>query len=152
VRASRLPERERLARRRRDVAGVLEGVANDLVEAMDARDLERMLALTDDDAQGVDEISRRWIRGSELESHLREILGLVNNVHTKLRDVTERVWGDTGVLTCWLEQRYTIEGAEQQISAPTTMIFRRSSGDWKLALFHSVPLTEHDVSDPGVTL
>jgi hypothetical protein len=45
------------------VAGVLEGVANGLIEAMDTRDLERMLAQTDEDAQGVDEISRRWIRG-----------------------------------------------------------------------------------------
>jgi ketosteroid isomerase-like protein len=134
------------------VAGVLEGVADGLMEAMDTRDLERMLAYTDDDAQGVDEISRRWIRGSELESHLRQIVGMVNDVHTTLRDVTERVWDDTGVLTCWLEQRYTIEGTEQQISAPTTMIFRRSAGNWKLALFHSVPLAEHDVSDPGVTL
>ena len=97
-------------------------------------------------------ISRRWIRGSELESHLRQMLDQVNDVHTRLRDVTERVWDDTGVLTCWLEQRYTIEGAEQQISAPTTLVFRRSNGNWKLALFHSVPLTEHDVSDPGVTL
>jgi ketosteroid isomerase-like protein len=134
------------------VAGVIEGVANDLIEAMDTRDLERMLAYTDDDTQGVDELSRRWIRGSELEDHLRQIVGMVNDVHTTLRDVNERVWDDTGVLTCWLEQRYMIEQAEQQISAPTTMIFRRSEGDWKLALFHSVPLAEHDVSDPGITL
>jgi SnoaL-like protein len=77
---------------------------------------------------------------------------MVNDVHTTLRDVTERIWDDTGVLTCWLEQRYTLEGNKQQISAPTTIIFRRTKAEWKLALFHSIPLSEHDVSDPGVTL
>jgi ketosteroid isomerase-like protein len=69
-----------------------------------------------------------------------------------LRDVTEYVWDDTGLLTCWFEQRYILDGAEQQISAPTTIVFRRTAGEWKLALFHSVPLSDHDVSDPGVTL
>ena len=134
------------------MAGVLEGVANGLIEAMDTRDVERMLAQTDEDAQGVDEISRRWIRGADFESHLRKTVEMVNDVDTSLHDVTERVWDDTGVLTCWLEQRYTMNGTEQQISAPTTMIFRRSDGNWKLALFHSVPLSDHDVSDPGITL
>jgi ketosteroid isomerase-like protein len=134
------------------MAGELEGVANDLIKAMEAKDLERMLAFTDDDAQGVDEISRRWIRGAELEAYLRQMVGMVSDVRTTLSDVTERLWDDTGVLTCWLEQRYAFEGSEQQISAPTTIVFRRSDGEWKVALFHSVPLAEHDVSDPGITL
>jgi ketosteroid isomerase-like protein len=134
------------------MAGELEGVAGDLIKAMEAKDLERMLALTDGDAQGVDEISRRWIRGAEFEAYLRQMVGMVSDVHTTLSDVTERVWDDTGVLTCWLEQRYVFEGSEQQISAPTTIVFRRSDGEWKAALFHSVPLAEHDVSDPGITL
>jgi hypothetical protein len=32
------------------------------------------------------------------------------------------------------------------------MVFRRTTGEWKLALFHSIPVSDHDVSDPGVTL
>jgi ketosteroid isomerase-like protein len=125
------------------MAGELEGVANELFQALDARDSEKLISNTDADAQSVRD---------ELESYLRQMIEMVTDVHTTLRDVTEHIWGDTGVLTCWLEQRYTLEGNPQQISAPTTILFRRSDGAWKLALFHSVPLTDHDVSDPGITL
>jgi uncharacterized protein (TIGR02246 family) len=135
------------------MAGELESVANELFRALDARDAERLISRTDTDAQSVDENSRRWLRGrDELESYLRQMVEMVTDVQTALRDVAEQIWDDTGVLTCWLEQSYTLDGKKQEISAPTTMIFRRTEGEWKLALFHSVPLTDHDVSDPGVTL
>ncbi len=49
---------------------------------------------------------------------------------------------DTSVYTCWTDQHYVLEGTAQQISAPTTLVFRRQSADWKLVLFHSVPLAE----------
>jgi ketosteroid isomerase-like protein len=82
------------------------------------------------------------LRGrNELEAHFGQIIERVSDVQTTLRDVTEHVWGDTGLVTCWFEQRYTLDGAEQEISAPTTMIFRRTSGQWKIALFHSIPLS-----------
>jgi ketosteroid isomerase-like protein len=135
------------------MAGELKGIANELFQALDARDSEKLISNTEADAQSVDENSRRWLRGrDELESYLGEMFEMVTDVHTTLRDVTEHIWDDTGVLTCWLEQRYTLEGSPQQISAPTTIIFRRRDGAWRLALFHSVPLTDHDVSDPGITL
>jgi ketosteroid isomerase-like protein len=103
--------------------------------------------------QGVDEISRRWVRGrDDLEAYIGQLIERITDVHTTLRDVTEHVWDDTGLLNCWFEQRYTFDGTEQDISAPTTMVFRRTTGEWKLALFHSIPVSDHDVSDPGVTL
>lgn len=135
------------------MAGELESVANELFEALNAREPERVFRIMDADPQSVDENSRRWLRGrDELEGYIRQMFEMVTDVDTTLRDFTEQIWDDTGVLTCWLEQRYTLDGSKQQISAPTTMIFRRRNGEWKLALFHSVPLTDHDVSDPGITL
>lgn len=135
------------------MAGELEGVASELFQALDARDSEKLIGALDADVQSVDENSRRWLRGHDkLEGYLRGMIAMVTDVHTALRDVTEQIWDDTGVLTCWLEQRYTLDGNKQEVSAPTTIIFRRTDGEWKLALFHSVPLTDHDVSDPGVTL
>jgi hypothetical protein len=96
-----------------------------------------------DDAQGVDEISRRWIRGrDDVEAYLRQLMGAVGDVRTELRDAEEHVWGDAGILTCWLEQDYTLEGKAQHVSAPTTIAFRREGGTWKAALFHSIPLPE----------
>jgi SnoaL-like protein len=135
------------------MAGELEGVANEVIEALDARDRDRLFAIIDADVQGVDEITRRWLRGrDEFEAHVGQMFERVTDVRTTLRDVTEYVWEDTGLVTCWFEQSYAFDGAQQQISAPTTIIFRRMNGDWKLALFHSVPLSDHDVSDPGITL
>jgi len=125
------------------MAGELEKVANDLMAALDSKDLDRMVESIGEDAQGVDEISRRWLRGrGELDSYLRQMIGAVSGVRSELRDAQERVWGDVGVLTCWLEQDYTFEGNAQHISAPTTIVLRREGGEWKMALFHSIPLPE----------
>ena len=63
-------------------------------------------------------------------------------LQSELQDAQERVWGDVGVLTCWLDQGYTFEGNAQHISAPTTIVFRREGGEWKVVLFHSIPLPE----------
>lgn len=121
----------------------LESVANDFIAALDSMDVDRMMGTATEDAQGVDEISRRWIRGrGELDSYLRQLIGAVSDVRTELRDSEERVWGDTGILTCWLDQDYTMDGNAQHVSAPTTIAFRREDGDWKVALFHSIPLPE----------
>src|SRR4029079_18911988 len=126
------------------MTGELENVANDLMATLDSRDADRVVELIVADAQSVDEISRRWLRGkSELDPHLRQMMSAVTGVRSELRDVQEHVWGDVGVVTCWLEQDYTIEGNAQHISAPTTIVLRREGGEWKLALFHSVPLPEH---------
>jgi uncharacterized protein (TIGR02246 family) len=123
--------------------GELETVANGFVAALDAMDLDRMMASALDDAQGIDEISRRWIRGrEELDAYMRSLMGAVSNLRTELRDVEERVWGDTGMVTCWLEQDYELDGQAQHVSAPTTIVMRRQDGEWKLALFHSTPLPD----------
>ena len=123
--------------------GELKSVANDFVAALDSKDVDRLVEDATDDAQGVDEISRRWLRGrSELDSYLRQLMGAVNDLRTELRDAEEHIWGDVGVLTCWLNQDYTLDGSAQHVSAPTTIVFRRVDGGWKLALFHSIPLPE----------
>ena len=125
------------------MAGELENVAHQFVEALDAMDVERMMRSAADDAQGVDEIARRWIRGrDEIGAYLGHLMTAVSDVRTEIRDVEERIWGDIGLLTCWLEQDYVLEGSAQHVSAPTTLVLRRVDGDWKLALFHSVPLPE----------
>jgi ketosteroid isomerase-like protein len=125
------------------MAGELEGRVRELFDALDRMDVDAMVSTIADDAQSVDEISRRWLRSKEeVASYLRQLEDAVSDVRTQLRDVQERTWGDAGVLTCWLEQDYTMDGASQHVSAPTTILLRREGGDWKIALFHSVPLPE----------
>jgi ketosteroid isomerase-like protein len=36
-----------------------------------------------------------------------------------------------------------MDGSAQQVSAPTTLVYRHEDGSWKLAVFHSIPLPEH---------
>ena len=125
------------------MGGELEKVANDFMAALDSKEVDRIVESIGEDAQGVDEISRRWLRGKgELDSYLRQMLGAVSGLRSELQDAQERVWGDAGVLTCWLDQDYTFEGDAQHISAPTTIVFRREGGEWKMVLFHSIPLPE----------
>ena len=123
--------------------GELERAASDLMSALDSKDVDRIVESITDDAEGIDEISRRWRRGKDdTNAYLRELVSVVSNVHTELRDPNERIWGDTGVLTCWLDQDYTLEGKDQHVSAPTTIVFRREGGAWRATLFHSAPLPE----------
>jgi ketosteroid isomerase-like protein len=104
-------------------------------------DGDALAAALASDAQGVDEISRRWIRGTdEVRTYVRGLVSMVAGVKTKFSDSTEIIDGDTGVLTCWMEQDYTVEGAMQHVSAPTTVLFKRESSGWKISLFHSVPM------------
>ena len=125
------------------MAGELESTARDLFAKLDSMDVDALLASATDDMQGVDELSRRWVRGKEEgERYIRQMIGALGDVRTQLRDVEERVWGDTGVLTGWVEQDYTFEGNPQHVSAPTTIVFRREGGDWKVALSHMIPLPE----------
>lgn len=70
----------------------------------------------------------------------------VDDVNSELRDVRETVFGDAGVVTCWLEQDYTLEGKRQHISALTTVVLRRADDGWKMVLFHSIPLPESEAS------
>jgi ketosteroid isomerase-like protein len=123
--------------------GELSNVATDFFAALDALDADRMSQMLTEDVQSVDEGSRRWLRGrGEVHNFLRELMPAVSAVETQLRDANERISGDTGILTCWIDQDYTMNGTPEHISAPTTLILRRDGGAWKLVLWHSIPLPE----------
>jgi len=125
------------------MAGELEGTVRELFTALDRKDVPAMLRFVTDDAQGVDEISRRWMRGrSEIEAYITGLADVVEDVRSELKDTSERVVGDTGVFTCWLEQDYTLEGERHHVSAPTSVVFHRGGDGWELVLLHSVPLPD----------
>ncbi len=123
----------------------LRNVATEFFAALDALDADRMTQMLTEDVQSVDEGSRRWLRGrGDIVNYLRELMPAVSDVGTQLRDTEERIWGETGVLTCWIDQDYTMNGTPHHISAPTTLILRRDGGAWKLVLWHSIPLPEQE--------
>jgi ketosteroid isomerase-like protein len=125
------------------MAGELEAVVLEMFDALRRKDVDALARFAADDSQGVDEISRRWLRGDdEMTRYLEGLLEMVDDVDSKLQDVHEKVYGDVGLVTFWLEQDYTLEGERQHVSAPTTVVLRRMRESWKLALFHSIPLLE----------
>lgn len=127
------------------MAGPLEPIAVQFTESLDALDVDGLVSVLADDVEGVEEISRQWLRGRDaVEGYLRQLVTQVSDLHSVMRDVNERVWGDVGALTFWLDQTYSYQGEGIQIAAPTTLLFRRDGDEWKIALFHSVPLAEQE--------
>jgi ketosteroid isomerase-like protein len=123
--------------------GELETAVNRMFGALDAQDADAMVATMASEVQGVDEISRKWMRGpGEMEAYIRNVLTQVSDVSTNLKDVHESISEDVGILTCWIDQDYTFQGNKAHVSAPTTVLFRKEGGDWKMSLFHSVPMPE----------
>jgi hypothetical protein len=49
--------------------------------------------------------------------------------------------GDVGLVTFVLDQTYKMNGQQQTISAPTSVVFLGQDSDWKIALIHTVPWT-----------
>jgi ketosteroid isomerase-like protein len=123
------------------VGSALETATRQLFDDLDRKDAEAVIRSAAKDVQTVDEISRQWQRGIDaLGSYFRQAMGMVDNIQSTITDIHESVHGDTGLVTCWLEQDYTLEGKRTHVSAPTTVAFRRDSDGWKIVLIHTVPL------------
>jgi ketosteroid isomerase-like protein len=123
------------------MAGALESVTRQLFDALDRKDAEALTQSMAQDIQGVDEISRRWMRGVDaIGTYFRQAMTMVDDIHSTINDVHESVYGEIGFVTCWLEQDYTLDGKRTHVSAPTTVAFRRESDAWKTLLIHTVPL------------
>jgi uncharacterized protein (TIGR02246 family) len=125
----------------------LDRMAQHLFELIDALDAEAVKGLVTDDCEEVDEISRSWRRGrAAIDDYLEQVLSAISDVHTDVRDVAAREWADTGVVTCVIDQTYRYQERMERITAPTTLVFRREGGDWRIALMHTVPLPEAPAS------
>lgn len=120
-----------------------QSVVRELFDAVDRLDFERMLTTIAEEAQSVEETSKRWLRSKEeIGEHFKELEAAVTDVRSELRDVDQQVWGDCAIVTCWLEQEYRLAGEQQRISAPSTFVLRREGDRWKIVLIHPVPLAE----------
>ena len=126
------------------MTGDLEKKVREFLRLLDVKDFGAMGGATTEDVQGVDELSRRWMRGrGGLQDYFKQVGPQLSDIHSTLSDMRETVWGDVGVVTCWLEQDYTYQGKKEHVSAPTTAVLRRTGSEWMLALFHSIPLPEN---------
>ncbi len=112
--------------------------------ALDRRDPEAIEGLLGADVVLVDEVSRRWLRGSaEVAAQLHGILAATSFVESRLSDLHSRPLGSDAVLvTGWLDQSYRLDGQDQTISAPLSACLEHQQGSWRLISLHAVPLVE----------
>ncbi len=129
------------------MTGELEAIVRQFFAALDHKDFTGVLQFLAEEVQAVDEIARRWLRGrAALAGYLRQLEATVQGLRSVLSDVQEQVWGDSGLVTGWLEQTYLLAGQPQHIAAPLSVGFQRAGGAWQIILLHSVPLS--DTSSP----
>ena len=119
-------------------------LVRELFAALDALDTARIEAVAAADVQGVDELSGGWMRGRDtLHAYFERIKGAgLTGLRSTASDVATTEWGDAAVVTLVVDQTYTLEGEEQRMHAPTSIVLRREAGEWRFVLFHSVPLPE----------
>lgn len=121
----------------------LESAARELFDALDRKDFGRIIGMSTDDVQGVDEISRGWLRGrTAMEAYLKSLGEQVSNIRSALSDLKAVELGDVGIVTLVLDQQYDMGGQHATVRAPTSLVFQRVDGSWHVALLHSVPLAE----------
>jgi ketosteroid isomerase-like protein len=119
----------------------IETFVYDVYTAMSRLDIATTAKMLSADLQAADGVTRGWTRGmDEIAEHLANLENSLETEKSRVLDLTVRNWGDTAAATFVVDQEYTISGVRHQVLAPTTMVMRREDGEWKLVLFHSVPL------------
>jgi hypothetical protein len=86
-------------------------------------------------------MSRSWLRGKEAKAASYEEIGdEMTTGRSEVSDLHTEVWGDTSLVTLWLEQGYTQDGTAHHVSAPSSFLLRRDGDTWKIVLIHSIPV------------
>jgi ketosteroid isomerase-like protein len=125
------------------MAGKLESVLKEMFDTLGRGDAEELIGHFSEEPQGIDELSKAWMRGREaLSDYLGGMLTQVSDVKSEISDFHEVILGDVGLATFWLEQDYVLGGEKHHISAPSSAVLRQEEGEWKVVLFHSIPLSD----------
>jgi ketosteroid isomerase-like protein len=121
----------------------LEQLARKMFADFDALDTKAMIASMSEDVQGVDEISRRWMRGAAAaREYFGQLEQAVSDVSSTLYDLHAIDHGDVGLVTGMVDQTYRVGGEPTAVTAPFTVVFVREASQWKVALVSAVPLPE----------
>jgi ketosteroid isomerase-like protein len=105
--------------------------------AKDEAAIQHLLA---EDAQLVDEGTRKWTRGRDaIGIVLREQLSRMTDVHSTAEDVRVSHRGDVEVETFVLRQVCDLDDVPCWVVAPTTLVWRRIDHQWRLAVIDSIP-------------
>ncbi|TXH42530.1 MAG: SgcJ/EcaC family oxidoreductase [Actinobacteria bacterium] len=114
-----------------------------VLQGIDSGNAEVILDAYADDAEGIDEVSRGWMRGrDQIAAYTRQLVADLDSCSSELVDVHEAIIGDAAVVTGILCQDYSLAGEAQSVRMPATFVLRRDSGHWRVLLFHALPIPE----------
>jgi uncharacterized protein (TIGR02246 family) len=123
------------------MAGELEAALREMMAAFDKKDFTKVISMFTEDAQGVDELTRKWMRGRDaVNSYFSQFGPMMSDLKSVFSDVHEVFFSDAGVVTCWMEQDYKIAGEATHFSGPMTLVLGKEGGAWRIALVHAVPM------------
>jgi len=115
-------------------------MGTEYLRLLEAKDEAGIFDLLADDAQIVDALTRRWVRGRhQIGAALRELFTRVTDVHCAAEDVCVVRWGDVQVETFTLRQVYDLDEASCWVVSPTMLVWHRVDHAWRLALMSSIP-------------
>jgi uncharacterized protein (TIGR02246 family) len=116
-------------------------VIRQVLAGIDAGDARQIMEGYAEDAMGVDEVSRGWLRGrDQIAAYTTSLLADVSSCTSDLSEVHETVIGDVAVVTGILRQDYSLRGEPQSVRMPATFVLRRDGGQWRVLLFHALPI------------
>src|SRR5512141_2065150 len=112
----------------------------EFLRLIDAKDETAIARLLTEDAQLVDETTRRWVRGRDaIGATLRDQLSRIADIQSTATDVHVERWGDVKVETFILHQVYDLDDAPCYEVSPTTLVWRRIDRTWRLAVIDAIP-------------
>ena len=104
----------------------------------DAKDYQALLRMMTDDAIETDDFAKVWLRGhAAIGEHFARMGERYEDSHTALEDVTVTETSANAVVTCVVVYQLRWDSQPGSWRWPTTMIFVREAGAWKIALLHT---------------
>ena len=77
--------------------GALESAVRGVMDAFDRQEYDVLRESLAPDAQGVDEISRRWLRDAgEIDAYFKQLEGVATGISSEVSELREEDWGDVG--------------------------------------------------------
>lgn len=118
-------------------------VINSLLDALAAGDVSAVLAHYSDDAEGIDEISRDWLRGKvHLAEYTGHLIEQISDLHSEFTHEHIANYGNVSLVTGLLHQHYTWDGERVDEEMPATIVLLRHQDSWLVRLFHALPIPD----------
>ena len=116
----------------------LERLLREFWAHFDAKDYEALSAMMTEDALETDDLAQGWLRGqAAIGEHFARMGERYEDSHTALEDVTVTETSANAVVTCVVVYQLRWDSQPGSWRWPTTMIFVREAGAWKIALLHT---------------